>query len=144
MQELRGDGSRVEIGTDQKARAGRRREGNGYGEFRVVAPADAGVSLGPREIKHELAIGVRFDEGRRGGGESGCVRQGDICRVPARAGTDTVRVLERGEEFMTQERVAVAPERVPLPWIELVDAVVDLGSWRRLRQECFSTSRDSR
>jgi hypothetical protein len=55
-----------------------------------------------------------------------------------------VRVLQRGEEFMSQERIAIPSESVPLVRIDLVDAVVDLGSWRRLRQECFSTSSDSR
>jgi hypothetical protein len=33
-------------------------------------------------------------------------------------------VLERGEEFMTQERVAVAPERIPFSRVELVDTLV--------------------
>jgi hypothetical protein len=35
-----------------------------------------------------------------------------------------VRVLEGSEEFMTQERIAVAPERIPLSRVELVDALV--------------------
>jgi len=53
-------------------------------------------------------------------------------------------VLQGSEELVTQEGIASSPERIPLPRVELVDAVVELGSWRRLGQECFSTSRDSR
>jgi hypothetical protein len=83
-------------------------------------------------------------ESGRGRGESVSIRKRDIGRIPARAGADAVRVLQRGEELVPQKRIAIPAERVPLPRIELVDAVVDLGSGRRLRQECFSTSRDSR
>ena len=83
------------------------------------------------------------ESGRRGGKPLG-IREGDIGRIPTRAGADAVRVLQRSEELMPQERIAISPERIPLLWIELVDAVVDLGSWWRLRQECFSTSRVSR
>jgi hypothetical protein len=87
---------------------------------------------------------MSFDESGRGGGEPLRIRERDISRIPTRAGTDAVRVLQRGEEFMSQERIAIPSESVPLVRIDLVDAVVDLGSWRRLRQECFSTSSDSR
>ena len=78
---------------------------------------------------------MSFDESGRSGREPLGVREGDIGRIPTRAGTDAVRVLQRSEELMSQERIAISPERVPLLWIELVDAVVDLGSWRRLCQE---------
>jgi hypothetical protein len=85
-----------------------------------------------------------FDEGRSRGGKSALVGKRDIGRIPARTRADTVRVLQGGEEFMTQEWIAISPERIPLSRVELVDAVVELRSWRRLRQECFSVSRDSR
>ena len=87
---------------------------------------------------------MSFDESGRGGGESLLIREGDVGRIPTRSGADAVRVLQRGEELVSQEGITISPERIPLPWIDLVDAVMDLGSWRRLRQECFSTSRDSR
>jgi hypothetical protein len=87
---------------------------------------------------------MRLDEGRCRCGESGRIRQRDVGRVPARAGTDAVGMLERCEKFMAQERIASAPERIPLSRVELIDAVVNPGSWRRLRQECFSMSRVSR
>jgi hypothetical protein len=87
---------------------------------------------------------MSFDESGRGGGEPLRIRERDISRIPTRAGADAVRVLQRGEELVSQERIAISSERVPLPWIELVDAVVDFRSWRRLSQECFSTSRASR
>jgi hypothetical protein len=94
-----------------------------------------------------------FDEGRRRGRQSFGIRERDVSRVPASAGADAVRVLERREELVSQERIALvlvlalvipAPERIPLPRVELVDAVMDVGSGRRLRQECFSMSRVSR
>src|SRR3569833_1150422 len=134
----------VQVGTYHQPWAGRRRKRNGYGELRIIAAADARVRLGPRKIKHELAVRVSLDESRRGGGEALRIGKGDISRIPTRAGPDAVRVLQRGDELMSQERVAVSPQRIPLHRIELVDAVVDLGSWRRLCQECFSTSMDSR
>ncbi len=87
---------------------------------------------------------MALDESGRGSSEPLRIRKSDIGGIPTRAGADAVRVLQRGEEFMPQKRIAISPERVPLPRVELVDAVVDLESGRRLRQECFSTSRDSR
>ena len=90
-----------------------------------------------------------FDERRRRGGQSIRIRERDVRRVPAGAGTNAVGVLERRKELVSQERIALvlvvqAPERVPLPRVELVDAVMDVRTWRRLRQECFSMSRVSR
>lgn len=85
-----------------------------------------------------------FDESGRGGGQPLGIRQRDVGWIPTRSGADAVRVLQRGEEFMSQERIASSPEPIPLLWIELIDALMDSGSWRRLRQECFSTSRASR
>jgi len=87
---------------------------------------------------------MAFDESGSGGGEPLRIRDRDVGGIPTRAGADAVRVLQRREELVSQERIAISPERIPLLWIELVDAVVDLGSWRRLGQECFSTSSDSR
>ena len=87
---------------------------------------------------------MSLDESGRGSGQPLRIAERDIGRIPARAGADAVRVLQCGKELMSQERIAISPERIPLLRIELVDAVVDLGSCRRLCQECFSTSRASR
>jgi hypothetical protein len=67
---------------------------------------------------------MRLDEGRRGSRQPGVIGQGYIGRIPARARTYAVRVLEGGEEFMSQERIAVSTECIPLPRVELVDGVM--------------------
>ena len=144
LQQSCGGRGSIEIGPHQQACARGGCKGNGYRELRVIAPADTRVRLGPCEIKHELAVGMGLDEGRRRGGQSVGVRERDVSRVPAGAGTDAVRVLERRKKLVSQERIAISPERVPLPRVELIDAVMDLRTWRRLRQECFSMSRLSR
>jgi hypothetical protein len=134
----------VEIGPDEQARpcGGRKRYSNR--ELRVVAPPEAVVSLRPGEIKHELAVGVALDESRRGGCQPPLVAQCDVGGVPAGAGTDAPGVLQRGQEFMSQERIAISSEGIPLPGVELIDAVMDTRTWWRLGQECFSMSNPSR
>ena len=57
-------------------------------------------------------------------GQLAAAGKGDVGGVPARAGPYAVGVLEGREELMPQERVAISPERIPLPRVELVDAVV--------------------
>jgi hypothetical protein len=99
--------------------------------------------LCPCEIKHELAVGMALGEGRGGGGQSRGVVNRDISRIPARAGTDTVRVLEGRQELVSQERVAISSQGIPLPRVEVFDAVVD-ARWGRCGQECFSMSNPSR
>lgn len=45
---------------------------------------------------------------------------------------------------MAQERIAIPSQGIPLPRVELIDAVVDSRAVRRLGQECFSMSNPSR
>lgn len=128
LEKLRRGGGPIQIRPNQEACSGRRREGHRYGQLRVVSPANARIGLSPGEVKHELAIGVRLDEGGRCGRESLLIGERDVRRIPSRARSYTVRVLESCEELMSQERVAVrlsmrAPEPVPLPRVELVNAV---------------------
>ena len=87
---------------------------------------------------------MALDEGRRGGCQPTLVAQGDVGGVPAGVGTDAVGVLERGEEFMSQKRIVIPSQGIPLPGVELIDAAMDTRSWRRLGQECFSMSDASR
>jgi|HubBroStandDraft_5_1064220.scaffolds.fasta_scaffold25372_1 hypothetical protein len=143
FQQTCGGGGPIEIGTDEQARSGRRCEGYGDGELRVIAPADSGVSLCPGKIKHELAVGVALAEGGRRRRQSQLIGQGDVGRIPPRPGADTVGVLESRQEFVSQERVAISSQGIPLPRVELVDAVMGLGV-SLLGQECFSTSNPSR
>ena len=133
----------VEIGTDEEARTGRRRERHGDGELRVVAPADSCVGLRPGEIKHELAVGVALGEGRCGGGESRCIIQRDVSRIPTCAWTNTVRALEGSQELVSQERIAISSQGIPLPRVEVFDAVMN-ARWGRCGLECFSLSIPSR
>jgi hypothetical protein len=87
---------------------------------------------------------VGLDEGRSGSREPGFVVQGDVGRLPPGTSAYAGRMLERCEEFVPQERIAIAPERIPLPRVELVDAVVETRPWERWCQECFSMSKASR
>ena len=144
VQEPRGGGGSVEIRPHQQPRAGGGSKRHRHREFRVVASADTRVSLRPREIKHELAVGMRLDEGWGGGCEPGVIGQCDIGRIPAGAGADATGMLEGREELMAQEWIAIRAQRVPLPRVDLIDAVMNPGSGRRLRQECFLMSRASR
>lgn len=65
-----------------------------------------------------------LDEGWSGSCEPGFIGQGDIGRVPSCVSANAARVLESGEEFVSQEGIAVAAESIPLPRIEFVDAVM--------------------
>jgi hypothetical protein len=87
---------------------------------------------------------MAFDEGRRGRGQPRFVGQSDIGGVPARTGTYALRMLESGQKLMPQEGVPVSTQGIPLPWIELVNAVMEARSWRSRGQECFSMSKVSR
>ena len=87
---------------------------------------------------------MAFDEGRCGGGQSRLVGHGEVGRVPARARTYAVGTLEREQELMSQERISISPQGVPLPWVELVNAVMNARSVQSRGQECFSISRASR
>jgi hypothetical protein len=78
---------------------------------------------------------MSLDESGRGRGEPLGIRERDVGRIPTRAGADAPRVLQGREELMSQEGIAISPKRVPLLRIDLVDAVVDVGPWRRLCQE---------
>ena len=143
FQQTRRGGRPIEIGTDEQAWTGRRCEGYRDGELRVIAPADAGVSLCPGKIKHELTVRVAFVEGGRGRGQPQLIGQGDVGRIPPRSGADAVGVFESSKEFVSQERVAISSQGIPLPRVELVDAVVGFGV-SLLGQECFSISNPSR
>jgi hypothetical protein len=143
-QKLRGDGGSIQIGANQQTRSGRGRERYRDREFGVVTTAHAAVGLRPGEIKHELAVGMGFHKSRRGGGEPACIGEGDIGWLPSRASAYAGRMLERCKEFVAQERITISPESIPLPRVELVDAVVKTGAWERLCQECFSMSKASR
>ncbi len=143
LQKTRGGRCAIEVGTNEKARTRRGREGYGDGELRVVAPADSCVGLRPGEIKHELAVGVALDEGRCGRRQSRFIGHRNVGGVPARTGPDAVSVLEGCEELVSQERVAISSQGIPLPRVELVDAVMK-ARWGRCGQECFSMSSPSR
>jgi hypothetical protein len=67
---------------------------------------------------------MRLDERGRRRREPSVIRQRYVGRIPARARTNAVRVLEGGKEFVPQERIAVATECIPLPRVELVDGVM--------------------
>jgi hypothetical protein len=99
--------------------------------------------LCPGEIKHELAVGMALGEGWRGGGQSRGVIYCDVSRIPTCAGTNTVRVLEGRQELVAQERVAISSQGIPLPRVEVFDAVMN-ARWGRCGQECFSISNPSR
>ena len=53
------------------------------------------------------------------------VLQREVAGIPAGVVPDAVGVLESGEEFVTQKRVAVTAERIPFPRIELIDALMN-------------------
>ena len=86
---------------------------------------------------------MAFGEGRCRGGQSRCIVQRDVSRIPTRAWTNTVRVLEGRQELVSQERIAISSQGIPLPRVEVFDAVVD-ARWGRCGQECFSISNPSR
>src|SRR5262249_45929402 len=108
------DGPAIQIGPNEEPRPRCRGERYRYGELGIVAAAEPGVSLGPGEVEHELAIGVSLTERGHCRGQSLAVLQGEIAGIPARAEADTTGVLESCEELVTQKRVFVAVQRIPL------------------------------
>jgi hypothetical protein len=144
LQKAGGEGCRVESGTDQESGAGRGGEWNGHGQLGVVLAPDARIRLGPGEIKHEFAVRMAFDIRRRSGGQARLIGEGDIGRVPTGTGANALGVLESGQELVSQEGVSISSQGIPLPWVELVDAVMNARSGLCRAQECFSTSRASR
>ena len=106
-------GIRRRVGPHQQSGTRDRGERHREHELGVVGEAVAFVGLRPGEIEHELAEGMRLEEGRRGGGEAALVVQCYRRRKPAAAGADAARALERGEERVAQEGRASRVQRVP-------------------------------
>ena len=125
FQQLSCGRAHVEIAPHEEAWPVRRCEGHRDRQLRVITASNPCVGLGPGEVENEFPIRVGFRERRDRPGQPVSVGQSEITRIPTRPGADAMGVLERGEEFMTQERIAVAPERIPLSRVELVDALVE-------------------
>ena len=87
---------------------------------------------------------MAFDERRGCRRQSRLIGQRDVGGIPARAGTYAVGMFERRKELVSQEGVSISAQGIPLPWVELVDAVVNARSGQGRAQECFSISRASR
>jgi hypothetical protein len=125
LQKTLGEDSALESRADQEPRSGRRCEGNGHGEFRVIVASNAGVGLGPGEIKHEFAVRMAFDVGRRRRRQSRLIEDCDVGGVPACAGTYAVSMLQGREKLVSQEGVSISTQGIPLPRVELVNAVMN-------------------
>src|SRR5665213_2221976 len=110
--------------TAQQPRAAGWRERYGAQQLRKVLEPVLLEGARPGEIEHELAPGMGLAIERCGRGQSMRVKQGQVLRGPAAAGSGAAAVFERGQEFMTQERI-VARQRVPLLGGYLGDARED-------------------
>src|SRR5690606_16904847 len=107
---------------DEQPSSGRRRERDRRDELRVIAASGPLVRVRPAPVEHELAVGIVLEVERQRADEPSRVflRYDDMARFPGRARPDAARVLERGEELVAQERVAVR-QRVPRCRIDLVE-----------------------
>ena len=68
---------------------------------------------------------MTLDVGRCGGGQPRLIEDRDVGGVPARTGAYAVRVLESREKLVSQEGVSISSQGIPLPRVELVNAVMD-------------------
>ena len=68
---------------------------------------------------------MTLDVGRCGGGQSRLIEDRDVGGVPARTGAYAVSVLESREKLVSQEGVSISSQGIPLPRVELVNAVMD-------------------
>ena len=87
---------------------------------------------------------MTFDERRGRCRQSRLIGQRNVGGIPARAGTYAVGMFEGRKELVSQEGVSISTQGIPLPWVELVNAVMDARSGLCRAQECFSTSKASR
>ena len=137
----------VEPGAQQQPRCGRGRERSCERQLRIVVTAEALVGLCPGEVEDEFAVGMGLDEGGGGRGKPMRIAQRQVARLPAAVASDAVRVLERGEELMADERVAAAVQGIPLAPIDRIDAAAELkliARHLRLRRSCRARSHGAR
>ncbi len=99
---------------DQEPRAGRRREGHGGLQLRVVLPAGPLPGMGPGVVEHVLAEGVALQvHGQRRPQATVAVLDDEMTGPPARLGRGRAALLEGGEEGVANEGVILARAGVP-------------------------------
>ncbi len=79
----------------QQAPAGRRREGYGGDELRVVIATRSLVGVGPAPVEYELAVRVVFNKEWQRAGEALLVARDEVAGLPGRPVPDAAALLER-------------------------------------------------
>ena len=105
----------------QQPRAAHWREWHRHQQFGVVGNACTSASIGPGPIEHVLAVGMTFQVSRHCRPEL-AIRPAEqvMGRMPAAAATHTAAVLKGGQKGMTQERLVVRQQGVPVLRVEFV------------------------
>jgi hypothetical protein len=68
---------------------------------------------------------MTFDVGGRRRRQARLIENRDVGGIPARAGTYALSVLQRRQKLVSQEGVSISSQGIPLPRVELVNAVMD-------------------
>ncbi|MNT43046.1 hypothetical protein D3C72_1794970 [compost metagenome] len=116
----------VGIAVDQLPGAAGRGVGDAAHQFRVVAPAEALVGVGPRPVVREIAERVCAQVQRLRAEQAAVVGvQRDVRRLPAQCRRHRAVALRRRQEGVAEEGRAGDVERVPKVGRNVVDGAVE-------------------
>jgi hypothetical protein len=110
---------------------GHRRERHPALQFRIIAAADAGISLGPGVIKDIFALAVGFQVTGRDPRDPAIQPRHKMAGMPAGILSDRSRRLERGQKAVGGEWRRIGPAAIPF-------GGVDIGNRRQDRDREFA------
>ena len=95
---------RVRRVAGDEPRTGRRREGNGRDELRIVAASVPAIGIRPRPVEDVLAVGVRLQIQRHRADQLVAAPGSDVVWSPARLRRGATRVVQRVQERVREQR----------------------------------------